>query len=289
MAETPKTKNQFIGGPEWIARIPNATIEQFTEHLQLDFSEGVGQPGLKRQQYKFSPGKVTYHWMAENELAVSLGIGHYTADSVTVVLHRHTPFRALMRPRELTLEEWVAEGQPSGFSCCTGDGKGCLSPWTKADEMAVIHGRALTDKLLAWLVQRFGAQFTSTPLPKILESWEDVELVSPTSLAYRTREGRKFWEERKRKNVTSPQQVKEELPTPEAKTRKNRGGRKSVQAHRNALQRLLDGQPKEQNRYQWKQEYQEETGLDPEHTESGADELYRAGVWKKYRKVKPDG
>lgn len=73
-----------------------------------------------------------------------------------------------------------------------------------------------------------------------------------------------------------------ELPSQEGETQKNKGGRKRLQAHRNALQRLVDGQTRQLNFAQWKTEYEKETGIDPEHTASGAWELHRSMVWRKY-------
>jgi hypothetical protein len=80
-------------------------------------------------------------------------------------------------------------------------------------------------------------------------------------------------------------QEKEEIVIQEDKTqpKKPKGGRKQIQSHRDALQRLYDKQPRQSNFTQWKTEYETETGIDPEHTESGAWELHRSMVWRKYR------
>jgi len=216
--DAPKVKG---GKLEWIARIPNTTVEQFLEHLTFDFSEAIGQPGLKREKILWSSNKITYYWRtqnflkkAKNEIAVSLDIGHYTADSVTVVLQRHMSFHAFLGVIEQSIEEWIAEGQPVDVAggMIHSEGKVYRIPWTKADEVAVIHGRAKTTLLLDWLVERFGAQFTSVPSNELLAFWENMELVSPVAFAYSTDEGRKFWEERNRKSdipAEHPQTLRE--------------------------------------------------------------------------------
>jgi len=73
---------------------------------------------------------------------------------------------------------------------------------------------------------------------------------------------------------------KEELPIPERS--KPTGGRKRLQSHQDAIQRLVDGQTRETNFYQWKLDYEEETCTKPDAMESGASELYRKSVWKRF-------
>ncbi len=74
------------------------------------------------------------------------------------------------------------------------------------------------------------------------------------------------------------------LPIPEGSTQTDRrkGGRRRLQSHQKALQRLLDGQTREANFYQWKKEYEAETGTDPEHLLSGAWDNHRKSVWEKF-------
>jgi hypothetical protein len=75
----------------------------------------------------------------------------------------------------------------------------------------------------------------------------------------------------------------EELPIPERDNQTNsRGGRKRLQSHQDAIQRLVDGQTRETNFYQWKLDYEEETGTETDEMESGASELYRKSVWKRF-------
>lgn len=74
--------------------------------------------------------------------------------------------------------------------------------------------------------------------------------------------------------------VAQEQKTDKIEKRKTNPG---VTAHADAIQRLLDGQTREANYYQWMKEYQEERGALTQRNTS-ADELYRKNVWKPYRK-----
>jgi len=73
---------------------------------------------------------------------------------------------------------------------------------------------------------------------------------------------------------------------PPTKSDRPKGGRPRLKAHQDAIQRLQDEeQSRKSNFYQWKKEYEKETGIDPGQTENGAWELHRSAVW---RKNKPD-
>lgn len=91
----------------------------------------------------------------------------------------------------------------------------------------------------------------------------------------------RFLAEQARRDIPSPEAVPN-FPASGRKTRKNKGGRKRLQAHGDALQRLKGGQPRQMNFAQWRTEYEKETGIDPEQTASGAWELHRSMVWRKY-------
>lgn len=57
-----------------------------------------------------------------------------------------------------------------------------------------------------------------------------------------------------------------------------------ITAHKSALARLMEGESKERNFYQWAIDYKEETGTDPDLKKTGARELYRKSVWAVYKK-----
>lgn len=60
-----------------------------------------------------------------------------------------------------------------------------------------------------------------------------------------------------------------------------RGGHPGRKAHRDAVNRLREGQEKEANYAQWAKDYEEETGTNPDETATGGAELYRKRVWEK--------
>jgi hypothetical protein len=76
----------------------------------------------------------------------------------------------------------------------------------------------------------------------------------------------------------------EKSPVRYSTVRQSRGGRPQMKAHKNAITRLQDRESRKVNFYKWKREYQEESGTDPDDMQSGASELYRQMVWRKWRK-----
>jgi hypothetical protein len=63
-----------------------------------------------------------------------------------------------------------------------------------------------------------------------------------------------------------------------------RSGSPGRHSHRAAIKRLNAGEDKELNFKTWRHDYKKETGIDPDYTASGAQELYRKSVLERIRK-----
>lgn len=77
--------------------------------------------------------------------------------------------------------------------------------------------------------------------------------------------------------------VGEQSPS-QQKSKSGRPKATGLTANLSAIERLQQGERKEKNFYQWRYDYQEETGIDPELKKAGARELYRKSVWAVYQK-----
>jgi hypothetical protein len=63
-----------------------------------------------------------------------------------------------------------------------------------------------------------------------------------------------------------------------------RSGNPGLECNRRAIRRLQEGQERAPNYQRWFNDYEEETGVNPDANSSGAAELYKKSVWKKWKK-----
>lgn len=148
-----------------------------------------------------------------------------------------------------------------------------------------MDGSSLVDLNLIWLDLLIHLHVVKNSAPQLLELSQKIE---PPEIEEEIKAPAR---EMATQQVVAPNSEKPmdelleqpEQPVPPAKKKTNPG----VKAHANAIKRLVGGQEREANYYQWYNEYQAECG-DFTNKRTPENELYRKSVWKPYQK-KPTG